>query len=248
MNSLLSKNLSRFRLITFDVTDTLLHFSKAPAEQYKETAETFGLLTLDRELALAAFKPCFKELSQRYPNYGRGSEIDYKTWWITLVGDVLRKSSTSTLDEKKLQMAAEHLVKLYETSSCWRKFEAADELITSIKGAKKHVGVISNFDPRLSVLLSNMNLPQFDFVLTSYESVMKPDRGIFQEALRRSHLKGIQPSEALHIGNKLDLDYNGAKEAGWCAVLIDQQSTNDHCYKSLKEFLQTLQTKELSWT
>lgn len=38
-------SLSRFRLITFDVTDTLLQFRTSPGKQYGEIGAMFGILT-----------------------------------------------------------------------------------------------------------------------------------------------------------------------------------------------------------
>lgn len=39
--------LSRFRLITFDVTDTLIKFRTAPAKQYGEIGALFGVTNQD---------------------------------------------------------------------------------------------------------------------------------------------------------------------------------------------------------
>lgn len=48
-------SLSRFRLITFDVTDTLLQFRTSPGKQYGEIGAMFGILTGKDEVA-ANFK------------------------------------------------------------------------------------------------------------------------------------------------------------------------------------------------
>lgn len=44
-------SLSRFRLITFDVTDTLLKFRSSPGKQYGELGALFGVLCDNNELA-----------------------------------------------------------------------------------------------------------------------------------------------------------------------------------------------------
>jgi hypothetical protein len=43
-------SLSRFRLITFDVTDTLLQFRTTPAKKYGEIGAMFGILVDDDAL------------------------------------------------------------------------------------------------------------------------------------------------------------------------------------------------------
>lgn len=252
---MLSRNLSRFKLVTFDVTETLLKFSKPPAIQYKQTAETFGVDTIDEHRAIAAFRKCFKELSKQYPNYGCGSDIDWREWWRRLVVKLLTLSSTKELDPIVLNQIALTLIEQYETSLCWEKYEKADEVVTKMRHVGKCVGVISNFDPRLRYLLNNMNFPEFNFVLTSYEAgILKPEREIFEKALNHSN-QVIDPSEALHVGNKYEVDCKGAMDAGWTGVLIKtgfddsvkKEQKGCHVFHSLDEFLHTLETKEIHW-
>lgn len=88
------------------------------------------------------------------------------------------------------------------------------------------MGVISNFDSRLDVLLRNMKLHQyFDFVLSSYQAGFeKPDKEIFKKAMKLSDLKDLKPSECLHIGDTPVTDYFGAREAGWYALLLHEST------------------------
>lgn len=46
-------SLSRFRLITFDVTDTLIKFRTAPGKQYGEIGSLFGVTHQDQNLQLS---------------------------------------------------------------------------------------------------------------------------------------------------------------------------------------------------
>lgn len=48
--------LSRFRLITFDVTDTLIKFRTAPGRQYGEIGALFGVNEDDHHDLVANFK------------------------------------------------------------------------------------------------------------------------------------------------------------------------------------------------
>lgn len=45
------RSLNRFRLITFDVTDTLLQFRTSPGKQYGEIGALFGARCDNNELA-----------------------------------------------------------------------------------------------------------------------------------------------------------------------------------------------------
>lgn len=255
-SKILTQNLKKFRLITFDATDTVVRFSKPPSVQYKETAEHYGISTLNEEKLMTSFKPCFRELAQQYPNFGSGSNIDWKDWWTQLVTNVLNRSSDKALDQEIVTEIAKCLVDMYATPACWTKIDGAEEIVDKIQSSRKCVGLISNTDPRIKHVLRNMGLRQFQFMLTSYEvGYMKPHREIFDAALVKSELIRLQADEALHIGNSYELDVLGAQKAGWTAVLIQNDTTKDdlpkdrnfHVFKSLKEFLDTLQTKELTW-
>lgn len=55
---------------------------------------------------------------------------------------------------------------------------------------------------------------------TSHEArVAKPDRRIFDEALI---LGNAQSNQALHIGENYELDYLGARDAGWHALWLNR--------------------------
>lgn len=94
------------------------------------------------------------------------------------------------------------------------------------------MGIISNFDQRLESILQDVQIRQyFTFVLTSYDfGIEKPSLSIFEEALRlvRSLRKEtILPQEAMHIGDRIDNDYFGARSAGWNALLVKHEDEID---------------------
>jgi FMN phosphatase YigB (HAD superfamily) len=59
--------------------------------------------------------------------------------------------------------------------------------------------------------------PKFEWIVTSCEvGRAKPDRGIFLEASKRL---GVPPHEIVHVGDRWDLDIEGALGSGFGAVL-----------------------------
>jgi REG-2-like HAD superfamily hydrolase len=247
-----AKNLQRFKLITFDVTDTLLRFKKPPGLHYAEAAAKFNCNSIDQQKIDQQFGIEFKKMTKQYPNFGHGTELDWWRWW-QLVVEKTFVNSGHKYPKSTCSAIAAHLIDQFKTSECWTKEPRADELITSLKSVGKKVGVISNFDPRLSEILKNMELPEFDFVLTSYAiGRAKPDRGIFQHALDHCTSATVLPGEALHIGNTPKLDYHGAVQAGWCSLLVgSKQAAHDvkteHKAESLSGLMNKLQTEEMRW-
>lgn len=243
---ILANNLKRFKLITFDCTNTLLFFRNSPEVQYLRTASNFGIAeeNFDKNLMLQNFRKTFKEMQHKYPNFGEGS-INFQSWWEQLVVNVFLKSSKNTeINSEKIKPVAKELIQLYQTKECWGKFNKSNELITALKDLGKTVGVISNFDPRLHHLLKDLDL-QFDFVVTSYEAgVEKPNPKIFHHAAEVSG-HSLEPYEALHIGNELVKDFEGAKSANWSAVLINSDSTNQLNYKNVEDFFNVITSCEV---
>jgi REG-2-like HAD superfamily hydrolase len=164
------------------------------------------------------------------------------------VRNVLSDASQNKIQPNEFTKVADKLIDLYKSSECWNKFNKSNELLSAIKNEKKVLGVISNFDPRLHELFTNMKLSQqFDFILTSYEAnVEKPNEEIFKLALEKANkfsVLNIQPNEALHIGNEIDKDYDAAKKAGWSASLIN--SENESSYKNIEHFWSVINSQEM---
>lgn len=248
---MLSRNLRRFKLVTFDCTNTLLYFKQPVNEQYLQVALEMGHRKdeFDETKIMPSFKKHFKEMKEAHPNFGR-TTVGYEHWWSNIVQNVLSDATMNSKKPEEFEKVAERLISLYETRECWSKHSGADELIRSLRHHGKLVGIISNFDPRIHKLLRDMHLyKHFDFIITSYEAkVEKPDYKIFELALNKS--LGITwdmmyPNQALHVGNELDKDYQGAINAGWSSVLISKEIKCKNCYNTLKEFFESINSQAI---
>lgn len=245
--NILANNLRQFKLITFDCTNTLFYFKSPPEVQYLRTAVAHGIKeeNFDKDLMKLNFRKCFKELTQKHPNFGRDTIFHHK-WWEHLVVSVLMQSSRVELDRQTLVRIASKLIQQFSTRECWGKFDKSNELIAALKDAGKTVGVISNFDPQLHAILRDMEVPQLDFVVTSYEAgVEKPKAEIFQRAIEASGL-AIKPNEALHIGNEIQKDFEGARNAGWSAILINSEAKIEPRFKDIQEFWDVITSREIN--
>lgn len=216
-------NLSRLRLITFDVTNTLLQFRSAPGKQYGEIGAMYGVLADNNSLS-ANFKAHWRKMNQEHPNFGLNTGLGWQNWWKMIVKGTF-KDSKFDLDDKKLDAIAIHLIEVYKTSACWQQTYGVLDLLTYIKQKNIPIGVISNFDPRLHDTLTNTKLKHFfEFIVTSYETgIEKPDPRVFHTAMSVSKIDNLKPTECLHIGDSTPLDYYGARNSGWHAILIDDR-------------------------
>ncbi|XP_036336376.1 rhythmically expressed gene 2 protein [Rhagoletis pomonella] len=240
--------LGRLRLITFDVTNTLLQFRTSPGKQYGEIGALFGVLCDNDELA-RNFKTNWYLMNRKYPNFGRNSSIGWQQWWHQLIGATFADSG-SLIPEEKLGNLANHLLELYKTSLCWQNCNGSIDLLNYLRLQQQlaptnhsdnevgnnqsnnkspiSLGVIANFDPRLDILLRNLKIQHyFDFAINSYDSnVEKPNPEIFHFAMRLSELKDLKPEECLHIGDGPTTDYLAAKNVGWNSALIHEKNAS----------------------
>ncbi|TDG41112.1 hypothetical protein AWZ03_012478 [Drosophila navojoa] len=254
------RNLQRFRLVTFDVTDTLLRL-KDPIKQYAQTAAACGITGITKEQLEPCFRQHFKLMSKTHANFGSCSpNMNWQTWWQQLVIDTFT-CVDANLPKATLQTVAEQLLEVFRTSACWTRIDGATSFVERVRDTGKCVGIISNFDPSLCQVLNAMGFSdKFDFIINSYDAgVMKPNSGIFQLALEKG--RNIAPAEALHIGNKLDMDYMGARNSGWSSLLVQEENKEQplqrsnqqlqpearHSFASLAQMLQALETQEISW-
>lgn len=162
-----------------------------------------------------------------HPNFGH-KDIGWKKWWSILVYNCFKEFD---VDEKKGLVIAKTLIKKFESMDSWNVSECAILLLEYLKCQDICLGVISNFDERLETLLCDAGLAKyFNFLMYSYKAgFAKPDIKIFNSAIAESKLTNICPNECLHIGDNLNLDYLAAKNAGWNANLIlNNSNLNDN--------------------
>ena len=84
------------------------------------------------------------------------------------------------------------------------------------------VVIASNWDCSLSDWLGPPGIVELvDGVVTSAEvGAAKPNTRVFERALG---IAGVEPGEALHVGDKIDNDVEGARAAGVRAILLQRE-------------------------
>ena len=103
-----------------------------------------------------------------------------------------------------------------------------DDTIPALEACRQMgltVGLISNMNRSGDELAESMGLlPYLDFSITSHEvGAEKPSPLIFERALKRA---GAQPAIAVHVGDQLTSDVEGALNVGINAVLLDRDGNH----------------------
>lgn len=112
------------------------------------------------------------------------------------------------------------LIALHQEKHLWCSVppETRDAL-QRLQAAKFQLGVVSNSEGRVSEALEAAGLRQyFDVIVDSgLVGIEKPNPHIFEIALREI---GVEPDEAIYVGDLYDVDILGARAAGIEGVLL----------------------------
>lgn len=231
------------KLVTFDITGTLLKTDVR--KHYAQVALEHGI-TVDTIKLSKSFTFNFKKFSTKHPIFGKHTGLGSENWWRALVYAIF-KDQHSNISEETLSKIATSLIERYRTRVYWEIVPGTIELLDFLKMHDILLGVISNFDDGLNSILDSLKIKQyFSFILCSYKfGIEKPNPLIFNEALKNfKELRktSIFPEEALHVGNSIEEDYIGAKNANWNAVLIEKKNESvnplikkDEIFGSLEE-------------
>jgi putative hydrolase of the HAD superfamily len=208
---------TRLKAIFFDAANTLLYPHPSVGELYARTARAYGVAVSPAEVE-AGFRRSWEVLQRKASDdpvrYGIG-EADGRRWWHALVAETFRPLGTP----QPFDAFFEQLYTLFGQPDVWRVFPEVVEVLRDLRARGLVTGVISNWDTRLGPLLEGLGLRGYlDHVVLSAEvGWEKPHPRIFEAALAQA---GVQPAQALHVGDNYQQDVVGAREAGIHAVWL----------------------------
>jgi len=207
------------RAVFFDVGNTLLYpypsVSEVCRQVLAEAGHTRDLRSIDSLMPLvdAYYEDRYREDDTFWTDEGETSGV-----WVGMYSLLARRLG--------LEEDAEHLARrVYDEFGRADRWRAYDDVLPAIMRLKERghlIGVISNWDGRLSALLDGLGIAEMlDTIVSSAEvGLHKPDPRIFELACERV---GVAPHEAVHVGDHHYADVLGASAVGMTPVLIDRQ-------------------------
>src|SRR5689334_5320583 len=212
------------RAVFFDAADTLFHVNGSVAEIYLQHAVQFGFQRTPTSLASIrqAFSRAFREAPPPIFAATEPAQIKHseRLWWFDIVHNVFYRVGMF----ERFDDFFERVFQVFEEPGSWQLFPETARTLAALKTQGVELGIISNFDSRLFSVMRGLGLENtFDTVtISSLSQAAKPAPRIFQLALDKH---AVDPEEALHIGDSLRDDVEGARKAGLHAVLLDRGGT-----------------------
>jgi len=213
-----------YRGITFDVGSTLIY--PDPSE---DIMMQNALKQLGHEVPLEIITPyidtmyneVYVDELKNHPDFWADDNTSRDLWhalyrWLSTV-----LGFADIKDE-----VADIVYKGYLKPECWSLYDDALPVLQALREKGIHMGVISNWDGNLPILLEGIHIAEyFDTITTSaLVNLRKPDPRIFDLTLNKL---GLEPHEVLHIGDNVDADGFGAKEAGVKTLIVDRNHLYD---------------------
>jgi putative hydrolase of the HAD superfamily len=214
------------KAVFFDLVGTLIRSAAPIGEQYARWARRHGAAEADAGRMGSAFRTAMRRApSMAFPGVTQLDEVAKaeRQWWEALVRSVLGDCGLAgPLGGERFDAFFGDLYHHFTTSNAWVVYEDARPALERLRRAGLVVGLITNYDTRVYAVLDALGLsPLFDSVtIPALAGVAKPRPGIFAHALG-TH--GLQPSEAVYVGDEIGDDYEGAEGAGMKAVLVDRE-------------------------
>jgi len=217
------------RLVTFDLYDTLIEIFPSRWERLGFALDKLGVIyDLDAlRTADVIAEDFYTQENAGIPIRDRGRaeqetfRVDYMRVWleaagIEVTGDLARQARHGYRAELD---AARHF-------DAYRVYPDAVETMRRLREAGVKRAIISNADNDVTEFVSHLALAdEFDLIVTSaVVGWEKPDVRTFQAAFVPL---GVDPADALHIGDQPRSDVVGAINAGMRAALIDRYARHD---------------------
>jgi putative hydrolase of the HAD superfamily len=204
--------------VFFDAAGTLFEVRESVGEVYSRLARRFDCVA-DSAILQERFTGVFRlQPPLAFPNALSEAELrvsEYE-WWRKLTRDIFAGLEFPRFDE-----FFNEVFEFYRDRKAWRLFDDVEPALEALHAQRLWLAIISNFDSRIYDLLRAFKLDRYFHAvhISSRIGAAKPDPMIFHTALRHG---GIEGHQALHVGDNLREDVEGAAAAGMKSVLIDR--------------------------
>jgi putative hydrolase of the HAD superfamily len=239
------KFMDEIQVVYFDAGGTLFEVNGSVGEIYSRFARRYGI-DRDPETLTAAFLHSFrKQPPLAFPSGTPEIELHglERDWWRRLVSDVIS-------DFPQFDHFFAAVYEFFKGREAWVMFDDVIPTLAALKERGLRLGIISNYDSRIDDLLRAFEIESyFDGIhISSRIGAAKPDREIFRAALSYHR---VEPQNAIHVGDSLREDVEGASMAGMRGVLLDRkQRVGLHeeliCIDSLDDLIELGNTPQKS--
>jgi putative hydrolase of the HAD superfamily len=210
---------SPLKYILFDLGGTLMHAIGDWEPITKRADQALAKTLRDYNIRLDSKR--FRERLHEY--YDKRDKDFQETTYHFVLRELLKELGHAEVPESVLRSALDAMYAV--TQSNWQIESDTVETLQQLKANQYHLGIFSNAgdDKDVQQLIEHFGIRHyFDFVLTSAACFYrKPHPRAFEIALAQWN---VTPREAAMIGDSLEADIFGAKQAGMKTIWITRRA------------------------
>ncbi len=218
--------------VFFDAANTLLYPFPSVGTQYAEVAARYGVTTTE-DAVQRAFRHAWGQVqtqSEQDPTrYGIG-EPDGHRFWHALV----HATFTQIALPEAFDTFFDEVYERFAAAAAYRLYPETLSVLQQLRQDGYIVGVISNWDSRLTHILEELGLMEqlHHVTISAVVGWEKPHPAVFDHALKAV---SVSPGRALHIGDSLREDIQGAAQAGLQPLWVQRQETPESIYPVIRD-------------
>ena len=158
------------------------------------------------------------EIQREKPGDRYGGVRGEPEFWRDFLGRVRRLLDAGPLSDQAFARLAQH----FRDPGVWAVYPDVVPTLEALAGQGMPLAVVSNWDSYLPRLLELRGLSEYfqTVSVSAIEETGKPDAEIFRRTCARM---SVAPEQALHVGDSLRDDFEGARAAGLNALLLDRK-------------------------
>lgn len=226
----------RYPFVLLDAGDTLIGPRESWGAVYARVLRRLGLdrtaETFDRSV-----RRVWRDLERTVPRgvdryaFFDGGEDGY---WLRFVSGAIALAADGEAPAGLAEAALPVLREAFRDRSAWTVHPEVREVLGTLRLLGARLAIVSNWDSRLPHLLDILDLDDlFDGIAVSHLlGFEKPDARIFEAALA---MIGAERDRTIHVGDRPEIDLEGARAAGLAAALVDRRGRLDPALGALAD-------------
>jgi len=220
--------MKNLKAVLLDAEGTFIHIHPSVGDVYAYVLSQYGLQCSPDKINKAFFTIWNRAKTKRKKEISR--DTNYLFW-----KEIFLETIAGSVELQDPETIFKDCYQEFSKKRWWKLAEGIVETLKKWKSDGLLIGIVSNWDERLFDLLDEFDIKEyFDTVTISTEvGLEKPDPKIVELAC--SNL-GVAPSQAVMIGDSLELDHPAALAAGCSSILYDPRGNIPNNYCRIKDF------------
>lgn len=217
------------KAVIFDLGLTLIRTESFP-EIYMRILARFGVIASLDDIVTA------QEATEREADTSTYDESRRKEFWTAYNASLLKKLGVS----ENVVFLAEKIDELWWDCSHVQLYSDVEPTLSHLKARGLKLGLVSNgFTKDLDHILDEMGLKKWFDTIVCIESCncAKPNKEIFLYALDKL---GLEPNEAVFVGDSVKQDYEGAFNVGIRPFLVDRAGKHPRHFNKITSLTELL--------